>query len=340
LVVICSAKISNSWIDNLKIKSGSVSESTIYKIEVAGSATIINNQFPSSTAFDFLIDDYGSPLISNNTINCQVRVIRGRPTFSYNTIDGGIHADSASGASEILNNVIRVRGNSYAVYVRGVSATITGNTITGDGAQSGGVNVGGIYEYVVSDNTITNCRVAVSATTSNKVKIERNTITNNQDGIYVNLYRSSQTTSTSYTSTIINNVITDNTETGLYLEHSSSSTVRNNIIANNKIGIEAIDAGEVKRNDIYNNSQFNLKVGSGDIDVSYNYWGTTDTTAIDQTIYDQKYDFTAGTVNYMPILTVQYNEIPEFPTWTILPILITTTLTSILAKKQLNKNKK
>jgi hypothetical protein len=39
-----------------------------------------------------------------------------------------------------------------------------------------------------------------------------------------------------------------------------------------------------------------------DINATYNWWGTTDTNAISQTIHDNKNDFNLGKVNFDPIL--------------------------------------
>jgi hypothetical protein len=47
---------------------------------------------------------------------------------------------------------------------------------------------------------------------------------------------------------------------------------------------------------------------SKDVDASNNWWGTTDTQAINQTIYDFKDDFTLGVVTFVPFLTAPNPE--------------------------------
>jgi hypothetical protein len=56
---------------------------------------------------------------------------------------------------------------------------------------------------------------------------------------------------------------------------------------------------------IYNNigrSAIHLTTAN-DINATYNWWGTTDTQVINQSIYDFKNDFNLGVVNFVPFLT-------------------------------------
>jgi len=56
-----------------------------------------------------------------------------------------------------------------------------------------------------------------------------------------------------------------------------------------------------------------LQGTSSNIDASYNWWGTTDTQAINLTIYGSKYSFDLGTVSFVPFLTEPNPEAPEVP---------------------------
>jgi hypothetical protein len=96
------------------------------------------------------------------------------------------------------------------------------------------------------------------------------------------------------------------------------------------------------------------------INASYNWWGTTDTAAINESIHDFKNDFNLGIVNFVPFLTAPNPQampnpnidvsplspsptqspnqtpsvtptstVPEFPSWIILSL--TTIMTLIAA---------
>ena len=58
---------------------------------------------------------------------------------------------------------------------------------------------------------------------------------------------------------------------------------------------------------------------SNNVDVSNNWWGTTNTTTISQSIYDFNDDFNLGTVRFQPILTSPNSNAPAPPTPTPTP---------------------
>lgn len=80
----------------------------------------------------------------------------------------------------------------------------------------------------------------------------------------------------------------------------------NNTIKNNLNAIVAIDGSTpiITNNNIFDN-QNNVYLASYkyDLDVTNNWWGTTNTQTISQTMYDFKNDFNLGKVNFTPILT-------------------------------------
>lgn len=81
-----------------------------------------------------------------------------------------------------------------------------------------------------------------------------------------------------------------------------------NTIANNAVGIIVGEyyqgTSPVSENNIFGNTQYNIEnQGPMNQDVSNNWWGTTDTNAIDASIYDGHDNPTLGLLNYEPILT-------------------------------------
>ena len=84
-----------------------------------------------------------------------------------------------------------------------------------------------------------------------------------------------------------------------------------NTIINNAIGIKiGVVPQSVSGNNIYSNA-INVKLtDSNSVDLSNNWWGTTDQQAINQSIYDFKNDFNLGTVNFVPYLTSPNTNAP------------------------------
>ena len=104
--------------------------------------------------------------------------------------------------------------------------------------------------------------------------------------------------------------------------------IENNTITSCNIGIDVYNYNTgslysairatptIENNDIYNNTEYNLFLGYpersgyntmdyvvGNIDASNNWWGTTDTQLINQTIRDIKDQSNIGTATFTPFLT-------------------------------------
>ena len=86
---------------------------------------------------------------------------------------------------------------------------------------------------------------------------------------------------------------------------NNKGIIENNTITNNTVGVQinGPNAPDIVNNNIYGNS-YNAKLGgtSSQVNLPNNWWGTTDIQAINQTVYDFKYDFNLGTINFLPIL--------------------------------------
>jgi len=279
----------------------------------------------------------GTAVISNNTIishdlTSQLYGIE----LPESEFDGGY------GITTQANCIADIHGNVISGgFVRGINvvgpATIQGNSIINN---SGGIAIGkSVYDYglmisegdvTIRDNILANSEVGIggfvvntyygqvdySATAEARtVTIERNVIVGSQNGIDVVLQEVTQI--------IRNNTITD-------------SSVA--------ITLTSCPSATINFNNIQNCTQRSITLASTSVDINatYNWWGTTDVLAINQSIYDFKNDFYLGTVNFVPFLTEPNPEemstpIPEFPSWFILPLLLTSTLLAILFRRRLSK---
>jgi hypothetical protein len=174
------------------------------------------------------------------------------------------------GCANIINNTF-VNGSIYLNIwdpVSGGNTTVISNIISGNNVLS--------YDILVGGQTAIFARVGPSS--PRIAVIENNSIINNSIGIQ--LYQRD------FFPTI--------------------PKIENNIITNNAIGINVNVASNesVTNNNIYNNTNYNIaNNGAANFNATYNWWGTTDTQAINQTIYDSKYNFKVGTVSFVPFST-------------------------------------
>lgn len=282
-----SPKMTRSSFDDIYISDGSpiVSYNTItseFTVE-GGAPLILNNDITNTAPGSLTVQGYGSPSISHNTISGRIIVRSGSPVISDNKIVDGIHADSSGGQIVINNNEITMRDTYRAIYVQGIHAEISNNKITG--GDSGIRVFGSLNSASITDNTVYSCTNGISVEAGGTVTIVRNLVFNNEVGI----------------------------------SFKGNVTVRENTVTGNSVGIQCdpSQSSTITNNNIHNNSQYNLRMESADdVTATNNWWGTNDSVAISQTIYDNKFDFNLGTVTFIPFLT---SLNPDAPTPTSVP---------------------
>lgn len=281
--------------------------------------------------------------ISSNEILGKISFTNGKITISGNSITGQLDLVPKGEAHviEVLLENNTIIGEEYGIYIEPAggwprllyytSAMIHGNQISG--CSNAAINVGRSQIY---DGDVK---------VSNVVNIEGNVIINNNFGITGELNEP-----------IKNNIIVNNTYGivgGSLIELntianntygiSEATEIRNNTIINNFIGVEG-DFTTIVHNNIYNNSEYNLRFrSSNNRNATNNWWGTTDTQTINMTIHDYKFDFNLGKVSFIPFLTKPnpHTEpectppIPEFPAWLVLPLAVVIILVAIIFKKKI-----
>jgi parallel beta-helix repeat protein len=232
----------------------------------------------------------GSGCIIENAIIDSTTIYARGSKISNNVINGFI---GAGGSAIITNNVItgKVTATNLAVVssntimgeieLRWDSPSILDNIITGHGGT--GISVESTDNALISNNTISGCNTGIYL--GGLVTIEKNLIINNDNGISI--------------------------YSGVY--YGGSATIRDNTISKNDVGIKYIvDVNcSISYNNFQNNSYNLYSDISEDIDAINNWWGTTDTQVIKQSIYDAEDDFNLGTVNFVPFLTEPNPEAPE-----------------------------
>lgn len=293
-----SVTLKKCSIPEVEINAGSSTlfENSITKLTIkGGSPTIRNNQIIGE-----FIHTQGSPIISGNTIHNKPWTRGGSPTFTDNRLNDGIHADSSGGQILIANNEINSKGDFNVIYVQGrVKATISNNKIMGNYKGAGIVVSGILSSAVITQNHVSNCYTGITADMTT-VEITKNTLTSNNIGL---------------------NLVLGPAMGGASGEFAKIpyANVQENTITKNLIGlqIKPCEGSQVVNNNIYGNSQYDLKLQSpSNYTIANNYWGTTDILAISQKIFDNKNDFNLGHVTVTPLLTTpvpQYAPDPNLP---------------------------
>lgn len=100
------------------------------------------------------------------------------------------------------------------------------------------------------------------------------------------------------------NVMHDNQHGLRYEERSSRAEIHHNEIRDNDIGVFVVtrskDEARIEWNNIFNNRQYNVKLGwqqPTDVTLPNNWWGTTDMSSIQDTFLDQRVDSQLGQVS-------------------------------------------
>ncbi|MCW4030673.1 MAG: right-handed parallel beta-helix repeat-containing protein [Candidatus Bathyarchaeota archaeon] len=210
------------------------------------------------------------------------------------------------GSPKITSCVFQYTGSfsSGSIFVTAGAPIVTKNTIT-CGRNQNGINAAG--DGYFANNKITDCWIGVTAT--GQATLEGNVIEN-----CVLAGISSDPDSFSSSVTIKHNYIANNKFWGI----QGGGDIEYNTIINNQVGIrDPLSSTVISHNNIVNNRDLNNTVhslylkGPYNIDAANNWWGTTDTQLINQTIYDSQDDYNLGTVNYDPILTAPENDAPS-----------------------------
>jgi hypothetical protein len=313
-----SPKINHNTILRITINEGSptISNNTIFSnvgVFFGASPAITNNNILGGIS----IGDSLPTLISNNRVTGDIS--GNAKIISYNTVTGKI---SVGDSSQISNNVV-----SGGISVGVGSYTISYNTISGADI---GIHLPTVFvssDVYAHDNSVSGCKTAILGDLGSNVMLEKNSITNNEYGIKIQdpvtstkgswIIKANQIINNQYAiyggvTSIEENLIMNNTY-GIY---GTAVSIKANTIVNNSVGIRSV-ASNIFNNNIYNNTNYNIYLPSGatnNVNATNNWWGTTNTQTINQTIYDFKNDFNLGKVNFVPFLTEPNPQAPIAPT--------------------------
>ena len=233
--------------------------------EQTGSGCIIENAVMDKTG----VTISSSIKCSNNQLSgAGISVAGGSPVISHNVLSSGVGISISRGSPFIANN--QLNGGYISLYGPVDSPIITSNVISNPDPQW--------------PSPTSACISLIGGSFQNNkglILIEKNTLKNSQTGIEL-------------------------TENENY-DINKPIRIRYNTIENNDVGISITDrfSPTITNNNIYNNN-VNIKLSSfasRNVTAANNWWGTTDTQAISQSIHDFEDDFDLGKVTFMPFLT-------------------------------------
>jgi hypothetical protein len=257
-------------------------------IDTSGGSSVISNNFFNACGLN--LDDNST--LTDNIIQGGIGIYGGYPYISGNSISGGSSYFFIGRDWDRDYSTVAIEGQS--------SPTLIDNTLSSIAFDVEDGNGNDVFDALIANNTI-NGGIGIGSGTGTVV-ISNNIISGS--GI---------TGSSAIATTITKNLII-NTNIGLQI---GDAVVQNNTIMNSQIAISLDSAVSptITWNNIENSSQYNIKLSetSNDINASNNWWGTTDSQAINQTIYDFKDDFNLGNVSFVPFLTAPNPEAPTIP---------------------------
>lgn len=262
-------------------------------------------------------------------LSAHSNIIQGN-TFTFNEKGTGIRLNM-SDSNLVKNNTCT--GATYGVAIIGSSYnTIQGNTTSGYYIMGAGISLSGGYtDNLIKGNTCSNSGRGIEIKASRvdrpitNATVIGNTLTGNANAITLDSSAGGLLSGI----TITENTCQASTSTAIWIKNipaGSSITISNNDISGNLRGfrIGAGDASFVRLgpdNNIVNNPEYGVNnEGTGTLDATINWWGTTDADAIAAMV--------EGTVDYTGYLTapgsVGLNAEPD-----LLPTVATSAATDV-----------
>lgn len=259
--------------------------------------------YSSSKAVDFFSTNYNSIIAYTSIVTAPIYVEGGSVQINNDYFSATSYSPLiVNGGTPSITNSVFILQSTAQIQVNSGSPYIAYNTISGQG-QNYGIYTQGTA--TISYNNIVGCYTGIYAV--GQTTIQQNNLMNNaNDGV-----RSNNSASTIQYNAIANNVC------GI----GGEGRILNNNIAGNTYGLWGPTAvSTIMGNSILGNTQ-NIHLTENatvlgylaNVNASNNWWGTTDPSTINQTIWDFKNATNLGVVTFVPFLSVADSSVPAVP---------------------------
>ncbi|MCD6512938.1 MAG: right-handed parallel beta-helix repeat-containing protein, partial [Thermoplasmata archaeon] len=291
-ITVYNNSIYSNDVNNIKLDKAN--NNVIYRNKVRNSnygiylESAISNRIMNNSVWENSYGIYGYAImdarIEGNIINDTGNAIfldsshsaGGNNTISFNVINDGQYGITLSGRSDentITNNTI-YNTNNWGIAIKSFSANneIRYNNIAG---VPYGIYIKDSSYNNVSFNVVSSPSIAIYFSSADSNVVNNDSVVGTNYGIYVALGSNGNeirnTTihdclyglyiSSSYSTTAVNNIITNSTD-GILLENSDTAVISGNTLAYNSNGIHLISAGgsgnTIRDNTIYNNTRYGI----------------------------------------------------------------------------------
>jgi hypothetical protein len=192
-------------------------------------------------------------------------------------------------ASGVTISGFTINGNGNIIQIYSDSANITGNIINTSG-DSIAIDTGDSDSQIIS-----------------------NIVKGNFQGIGISF---------SGGSCLVSNNLVSGFKSGIG-GNCKNIQIINNTITNNAFGYQPLNYGTFSYNNILNNYQYNVFPSVAGMDATYNWWGTIDPEAINQTIaHNDLSNYPLGNVNFIPYLNESNTQAtPQIGNSIVIPTL-------------------
>jgi parallel beta-helix repeat protein len=289
-------------------------------------------------------------LCSVSLVVSNIWIVKAQDTI-YIRADGSVEGtDKILGEGDVFTLISDING-SIAVERDNVVLDGAGHGLQGDGNENG-ITLSDVSNITVRNLTLSGFNIGIVVMRSGSNRILENIIMDNFRGLDLTAsgdnnisgnYIANNTYGIAIENNhnkINNNIISNNSNVGIFLYGAGFNTINGNNITNNEVGIVVSISHDniIYHNNFVNNTdhvETDDSNGIWDLGEEGNNWDNyTGHDSDGDGVGDTPYVINENNQDNYPLMTA---VIPEFPSWIMLPLFTLATLVVIIFRKQLGR---